>query len=212
MGEYYDGYPHIPDDGGTAAVATAPVRVCTELDGEQLEEAWELYYQAFEPLNALAVQRHLMHRYEFDPVMQDPRVDKYLYYTPAGQLAGLATYTNDLNAVPLISPAYFQRRWPDLYEQRRIWYIGFVCAAAHGGFVALVDALHRVVAATGGVVGLDVCAFNEHTRSLPKRIEQILLHIRAADVHQSTVGVHRADEQSYWLYEFPPSPPALVEP
>jgi hypothetical protein len=174
------------------------IKVLDRLDDGQVEDAWGLYHEAFQEVNALAVQRHLMYRSEFEAMMGDPRVDKYLYLDHNGCLRGLATYTNDLDAVPLISPAYFARRWPEHYAQRRIWYVGFVCVAsdAPGGFGEIVEALYRVVADTGGVVGLDFCQYNEQVRQLPQRV-QTLLERLAADVQ-----VERADSQSYWTYEF----------
>jgi hypothetical protein len=95
-------------------------------DEELLQSLWELYSDAFKDLNSLAVQRHLMYRNEFDEVMRDQRVQKYLCLDDDGTLYGLSTYTNDLAAVPLIAPEYFERHWPDHYAARKIWYIGFV--------------------------------------------------------------------------------------
>ena len=39
---------------------------------------WGLYQRAFDDLRVLAVQRHIMVREEFDTVMADDRVDKYV--------------------------------------------------------------------------------------------------------------------------------------
>src|SRR5262245_65107370 len=52
------------------------IKVFDELHETLIDEAWELYYGAFQELNALAVQRHLMFRDEFDVVMRDARVKK----------------------------------------------------------------------------------------------------------------------------------------
>lgn len=177
-----------------------PASARRPVNDDLLEDAWALYHQAFHEINEFAVQRHLMYRGEFEFVMGDRRVDKYLYLDDNSVLCGLAIYTNDLDAVPLISPQYFQRRWPEHYTQRRIWYVGFVCVADHtpGGFAEIVEALFRVVANVGGIVGLDFCSISEEVRRLPERV-RMLLHLLAADVHQQ-----RADAQAYWLYEFPP--------
>ncbi len=82
-------------------------------EDELIEAAWRLYEEAFQDLKSLAVQRHLMYRSEFDEVMRDSRVQKYLCYEDDGTLCGLSTYTNDLHAIPLIAPEYFEHHWPE---------------------------------------------------------------------------------------------------
>jgi hypothetical protein len=181
------------------------VKVVDELHESLLEEAWTLYHEAFRELNTLAVQRHLMYRGEFDDVMRDRRVQKYLCLDDDGRLCGLATYTNDLDAVPLISPQYFQRRWPGQYAERRIWYIGFMAVNATGrarsALVEMVALMHAVAAAQNGIVGLDVCRYNGDGRHMGRTMG--LLVQRLSDDAGIEARIERADEQSYWLYEFP---------
>lgn len=76
------------------------VKTVDQVQAELRDEAWTLYSEAFEELNALAVQRHLMYRNEFDDVMGDPRVQKYLCLDDDDTLRGLAVYTNDLGSMP----------------------------------------------------------------------------------------------------------------
>jgi hypothetical protein len=177
------------------------IKVVDELQDGLLEEAWALYHEAFQDLNGLAIQRHLMYRHEFDEVMRDRRVQKYLYLDDDGGLYGLSTYTNDLDAVPLISPQYFQRRWPQRYAERRIWYVGFVAVRPDGrataAFVELVRAMQLVAAAQNGVVGLDMCRYNDEARRMSRAVGLLVRRIT------NTAVVEHADEQSYWLYEFP---------
>lgn len=179
------------------------IKVVEGLDGPLLEEAWQLYSAAFADLNTRAVQRHLMHRYEFDDVMRDPRVDKYLVIDDEdGQMVGLSTYTNDLTAVPLISPEYFERRWPDLYAKQLIWYCGFVAvhpdAQGTGPYREMVGAMCLAAAGAGGIISLDMCRLNAEGRHMARSIPLMLR--RAAG---GPVRTERLDEQSYWLYEFP---------
>ncbi len=176
------------------------IDVVPVLAGDRAVAAWKLYYDAFEELDTLAVQRHLMYRSEFDEVMHDRRVDKYLAYGEVGNLLGVATFTNQLDAVPLISSAYFARRWPALYETGRIWYIGFMAtspAGRPGALLALASAMYGVAAVRGGVVGLDVCRHNGDGRGMGRTLEGLVRR------HSPGVVVERADEQTYWLYEFP---------
>lgn len=174
------------------------LKVVDALDGSLLEDAWNLYHAAFKDLNAYAVQRHLMYRNEFDHVMGDPQVAKYLCLDD-GVLVGLSTYTNDLDAAPLISPAYFQRRWPDLFAQQKIWYCGFVgvhpAAQGSGPFVEMITAMCRLAADQGGIISLDMCSANEPR--LARAVRVLLGRITG------NVKAERIDAQSYWLYEFP---------
>src|SRR4029453_2625259 len=100
-------------------------------DGDLHEAVWTMYQDCFEELNTLAVQRHLMFRNEFYALILDSRVPKYFSYDYDGSLCGVATYTNELDAVPLIAPQYFERHWPEHYAAGKIWYIGFVAVSPH---------------------------------------------------------------------------------
>jgi hypothetical protein len=179
------------------------IEVVERLGAELLDRAWGLYNDAFEELRAAAVQRHLMYRDEFDAVMGDPRVGKYLAYDADGDFAGLATLTNRLEAVPLISPEYFQRRWPERFAERRIFYVGFaaVCPGDRGSgiFAGFVAAMYQVAAAHQGVIALDICRRNEEEFGLPEAVRALFDRLARG------TRIHRLDEQVYWLYEFPAS-------
>jgi hypothetical protein len=170
------------------------------LTGTRREEAWHLYTAAFEELRRTAVQRHVMHRSEFDEVLEDDRVEKYVATADDGTLAGLSTLTNDLDAMPLISPDYFAARWPDRYAERRIWYLGFVAiAAAHrrsGVFEAMIERMWRVVRANAGIAALDLCARNE-SRQLDGAITRTLTALTP------DVVATRLDTQAFWSWELP---------
>jgi hypothetical protein len=176
------------------------VKVIDEVHESLIEDVWTLYYEAFRELNAFAVQRHLMHRDEFVEVMLDRRVQKYLYLDDNGTVRGLSTYTNYLEAVPLISPQYFERRWPEHFAQRRIWYVGFVAVhddAPVTAFAELIETMHRTSAVDGGITALDICRRTDELRHLPRAV-RVLLHRISGGVR-----MEQLDEQSYWLYEFP---------
>lgn len=177
------------------------VKVVDEIHESVIEDVWTLYYTAFQELNAYAVQRHLMYRGEFDEVMRDQRVQKYLCLDDNDTVCGMSTYTNDLDAVPLISPEYFARRWPRLYAERRIWYCGFVAvhpnSRAANAFGELVEAMYMVAATQNGIIALDMCRHNDKARRL-SRVIPLMLHRLSGEVR-----TERMDEQSYWLYEFP---------
>jgi len=171
------------------------------IDGDLHSAAWRLYQDAFDELNTLAVQRHMMFPSEFDEVMRDSRVSKYLALTDEGHLCGIATYTNDLDAVPLIAPQYFERHWPEHYASRKIWYIGFVAVSPeHQGreaFAQLVEQMYLVAATQNGLVGLDICSYNDDVRHM-SRIFRLMISRVTENMRFS-----RIDQQSFWLYEFP---------
>jgi GNAT superfamily N-acetyltransferase len=183
-------------------------------------ELWTVYERAFEDLRALAVQRHVMFRSEFDDLMCDERVLKLLVVDqhregdggPDGTAPGsgtdrrvlaLATMTNDLAAAPLISPEFFEHRWPEHYEAGRLWYVSFVAVdptSQRAGVMAMLIA--RMVAEvqhSGGVISVDICEPREASHSLSSAIE------RAAKALVPAAERRRLDAQTYWGYEFPRS-------
>jgi hypothetical protein len=178
------------------------IKVIAQITDESLHEAvWKLYDDAFRELNTLAVQRHLMYRSEFDEVMRDSRIDKYLALDDDGTVCGIATYTNDLDALPLISPPYFEHHWPEHYAAKRIWYIGFVAvspvAQGREAFAQLVEQMYLVAVTQNGLVGLDICSYNDDVRRM-SRIFKLMVSRNC-----ETMKFSRIDQQSFWLYEFP---------
>lgn len=168
-------------------------------DAGFIETAWHLYEEAFRDLNRLAVQRHLMHRSEFVEVMHDQRVTKYLCLEDDGTLLGMSTFTNDLDAVPLIAPEYFEHHWPELFAAGKIWYIGFLAvdpnAQGRQAFAQLAEQMYMVAAAQDGLVGLDLCNHNNDVRHMSR-----VLRIMARRLGKSSLEL--LDQQSYWLYRF----------
>jgi ribosomal protein S18 acetylase RimI-like enzyme len=168
------------------------------------DATWRLYNDAFDELRAAAVQRHVMHRGEFDDVLADHRVIKYLGLDPdrPDMVLALATFTNDLEAMPLISPDYFARRWPVLYAEQRIWYIGSFAIdpeyRGHGMFEGVIAEMWQRVMASRGIAALDICRRNNDV-GLPKAIHLTLDNLTAG------VRTSQLDEQVYWLFEPPVS-------
>ncbi len=178
------------------------IEVVDTIPDTRLDDAWRLYNAAFRDLNAMTVQRHLMFQPEFDAVMQDKRIDKWLSCDETGDLLGLATYTNDLAAWPLISPEYFARRWPQEYAERRIWYCGFVAVPGHdpGVFTGLIEAMYRRAEEQRGVISLDICRFNIESYKLDRAIAHWLNRISGGQVRCET-----ADVQTFMVYETAPA-------
>ncbi|MFB9178578.1 hypothetical protein ACFFX1_10600 [Dactylosporangium sucinum] len=171
------------------------------LAGDEAGTAWQLYEQQFTVLNAHAVQRHLMKEAEFYYVCQDGNVEKWRLFDDHDQLVGLATYTNVLESMPLISPEYFAARYPEQYAAGQVWYCGFVCIANGADsttFLELITRMYRQAAARGGVISLDFCGFNNDLAQLVK-----VALTRLAGGPDSGFQAVRADIQTYWVYVTP---------
>jgi hypothetical protein len=170
------------------------------IDADLREQAWKLYLHSFEDLRYLAVQRHVMFSDEFDDVMADPRVDKFLLWGDDGSLQGLSTMTSHLRSMPLISPEYFARRWPERYEAGLIYYIGFLAVHpdSHGTgvFGDLVLAMTEPVAGLEGLAIIDVCTYNKDRLHLPRAIRWL------ASTWASSVEMADIDSQTYVSYDF----------
>ena len=177
------------------------VDVVPVVPDELMDRAWDFYRETFDELRYLAVNRHLLHRDEFDDLMTDKRAVKYLSLDAAGDVVGLAAMTTELEAVSLISPDYFRHHWPDLYDQGRIFYVMFVGAApgarGTGVFVSLLREMVQPILAVDGKVVVDICTYNEERHRLPRMIGVILGRVGRR------TEPRRLDSQSFWLYEFP---------
>ncbi len=171
------------------------------VDASDREGAWSTYEAAFTPLRSVAMQRHLMTRTEFEQVLDDRRVTKYLAADAEGHVVGLGTMTNQIESMPLVEPHFFATRWPEHWAAGRCYYIGFV--ASHPDrqgtelFTELIQLMSYTASLTGGVAVLDVCQHHLDRYSLPQSIGRIT----AAVVPQ--VQVHQVDAQTYWAYESP---------
>ena len=184
------------------------VKTMQVVDGDLREQAWKLYLQSFDDLRYLAVQRHVMYGDEFDAVMADPRVDKFLVQGDDGSLQAISTMTSDLRSMPLISPEYFARRFPERYQARLVYYIGFLAVHpdSHGSgvFGDLVRAMTEPVAIAEGLAVIDVCTYNKERLHLPRAIRWLAstwaAHVEMADL----------DAQTYVGYDFARTPAVAV--
>jgi hypothetical protein len=180
---------------------TLTTTVHTELTADLVDQMWTLYYETFEHLRTVAVQRHLMHRTEFEDVAADKRVDKYVVHAGDDPVA-MATITTDLDAVPLIEPGYFKHHLPEQYRRNRIWYVSFVMVRRGPGHppAATFGNLITRMAEDGpgsvpdGVCGMDYCGYNEDVLHLP-RAAKLLLQRRFPRLDAEPV-----DRQVFWLY------------
>ncbi len=176
------------------------------VDGPLLDSAWHLYQESFDELRTQAAQRHVMTREEFDTVMTDERIHKLFVFdhatgTEVPTIAAMATVTNDLAAVPLVSPDYFAKHWPQQFAARSIWYVGFLAVVPEyqgsGASSHLVRGITEHVVDTGGLVAIDICSHNETTIKLPT------LLLRLGRTWAPGARLVRLDTQTYWAYDVP---------
>ncbi|MFE9319421.1 hypothetical protein ACIHDR_45835 [Nocardia sp. NPDC052278] len=161
------------------------------------DAAWTFYSETFTEINTMAAQRHLMRRDEFVDVMGDERIAKYLLFDDDNTIVGLGVSTNDLDAWPLISPAYFRCNYPEHYAARTLWYIGFIGVRPdlRGGFAAMLEAMSAPQRHAGGVALMDYCAFNVDEKAVLASSLRILG--RYSDPRMRTL-----DTQTFVAYEF----------
>ncbi len=112
---------------------------------KEKEKLWKLYYETYAIINEESPCKQSYDRNEFLEVLDDPEVIKFILINRE-DLAGLALITNNLQKVSWISEPYFQKHFPDYYNNRRIYYIkAFVIAAPYQGHFKYVFSLLRAV-------------------------------------------------------------------
>lgn len=138
------------------------------------DQLWPIYATAFEPLRTQAAARHVLTRSEFDAELDDPRITVYVA-TDDDRPLGLATLTNDLDAVPWISPDYYRSRYPEEAARQAIYYIPFACTdtsrARPGVFWLLTQAFCAPAVETAGVLAYDICASNNASLDFARKME-----------------------------------------
>lgn len=180
-------------------MVSAEIKIEKTLGIKDSYRAWDMYVATFAGIDELAIQRHLMTFDEFEQAVMDERIDKYVARAD-GEIVGLGMQTNDLEAWSLVSPRVFARRWPDLYEAHRIWYVGFVGVAPgwQGStlFRDLIVAMAEPAVKADGMSVMDFCAHNVDERQLP-RASQALLRRVYPDARGALL-----DRQEFWGFRF----------
>ena len=178
------------------------VTIETVVDEETATVFYDLYRHAFGDLEKRAVARQLLHRDEFFEEMRDPRVHKYVAWSDDGEPIGMSTFTNHLETVPWISPAYFEHHYPDAAERGAVYYVGFslVRRTERRGrvFEEMVRRMAEGLADERAVVGWDVCAFNDEGGLSFGDMAARLLN------RDDDVAVERIDRQTYYAGTFQP--------
>lgn len=177
------------------------VVVTERVEGSAGEHLWAMYERSFTFLATRAVGREVLHREEFMELLVDRRLVKYLAEDADGRTVGMACMTRHLEVVTWISPEYFAARWPDQAANGRVYYVIFVLLdpehQGRGGFGRLLEPMARVAADHGGVIGFDVCDYNDETADIFLRS---LRH--SVEATRREVNGHTLDHTTYYALTF----------
>lgn len=161
------------------------------------EPLWELYEDAFGPLRPKAAARQFLTREEFDEELVDNRITKYVAWQDENPV-GLATLTRELATIPWISPEFYQERYPEHAARNAVFYLGFVLVRpelkASRTFHRLMEVVTDLVAVESGVIGYDICHFNNATLRFSQRIESFVHRRQQA-------SFDRVDTQEYYVLD-----------
>ncbi len=102
------------------------IRVVKTLIVEEVEprlRLWSIYRHAFERLN----QRTPIHHggfsvAQFEAILQDSDFEKFLVYA-GDELVGVTLLTNVLEKIPWVNAPYFERRYPNRFTDRKIYFL-----------------------------------------------------------------------------------------
>ncbi len=182
------------------------IDVSRVLADDELAEAWDFYQERFTAIDGDTPQRHLMTYEEFVDIcigVEAMKIEKWRVFDDDGRLLGLATYTNDLHAWPLVSWRFFQRRWPVHFAEGRIWYCGFVAVADNAPprtFAAFIEQMYEHANTTRGLIAIDYATVRDGLAGAVARRLTALARDRG---HEPFEAVQRGS-QHYWTYGVPP--------
>ncbi len=170
-----------------------------ELQDESIGDFYAVYLEAFGPLAIRAAARHVLDPDEFAEEMRDPRIWKYVAWDQSGEAVGMATLTNDTDAVAWISPEFYAARYPEHASRNAIYYQGYSLVRPGRDNRRVYHRLAEVCAYRPrddrAVVGYDLCEYNIEQFRLDERIERISLRQGASVIEQ-------VDRQSYYTLRF----------
>ncbi|MCW2810742.1 MAG: hypothetical protein JWP61_1200 [Friedmanniella sp.] len=184
------------------------------VDPEVAASLYPTYLHAYEALRTRAAARHVLTAAEFAAEMSDPRIEKFVVWgdEDAGPVA-LTTLTDDVTAVPWASPEFYRARYPDAAARGALFYLGYTLVDAtrrrSAALLYMVEAINRRVQEAGGVVGFDVCGYNE-AQGVGRQIARLF---------GSCERIDALDTQSYYAADYrvpvkapsPPEPPAAEQ-
>jgi hypothetical protein len=98
----------------------------TRIDSALRPALWRIYNDAFVHLAETSLLQQSVNEEDFMRLIDDERTIKVLATDKCGAPIGLALLTNELELVPLLSPAALAKRFPAEYRRNAIYYCIFV--------------------------------------------------------------------------------------
>jgi pyruvoyl-dependent arginine decarboxylase len=176
------------------ATTSVSVAVEKEIDFVAARSFYQLYLDTFDALETQAAARHLLSESEFVEEMLDRRIDKYVARDAEDRAIGMTTLTNELSAVPWISPGYYAERYPDQHARSAIYYLGLTLVhPEHRNaqiFHTMSEPIVQRVLAERGIIAWDMCAAND-ARGLSATSARIIRSIADATIEP-------VDRQTYY--------------
>lgn len=176
------------------------------VEGAEAEAIWEMYEEAFTPLDELAAQRHLWTRDEVLAELADPRIVKFIGWSGDWPV-GLAMITNHLELVPMISPAFLRRRFPEHAARDAIFYgiVIFVRPGYRGRtlFARLGSHMGQETALHQGVVLFDVCSYNRDEHAVDQNLGRLAVPFKNS-------SMTLVDQQSWFAIDLPEPLPEVT--
>jgi hypothetical protein len=181
----------------TTPFAAKKIVAHRHLADSEAEMLFELYLAGFESMKTRAAARHAFSREEFLDELADERICKHVAYDNAGCPIGMLTLTKDLDAVPWISPQYFEARYPDHFARNAIYYLGYVIVHPNHQGTRLLEHLlsTRVfipLAQEKAVLGFDISGFHNGPSGFARRLQAMALR------HTPTAVMTPIDTQTYF--------------
>lgn len=173
------------------------LRTVGQLTDDEISDAYTLYHTCMEPLEIETPQKHLMDEGDFKEMMLDECITKALVVDEAGELVTFGTYTTDITALPLLSWKFYRHWWEDEFDRGAIVYVPFIVSAGHHkAYRTFVEHIYALAAPMRGLVGVDVCDYNEDEHHF---VDAIAVTTRRLSHGKSRH--YRLGYQGYWLYD-----------
>ena len=117
-------------------------------------------------------------------------------WEPSGEPIGLITLTRHLQAVPWISPEYFQARFPEQWARNAIYYLGYVLARPITRRTNFLETISRLaiepIVAERAVIAYDVCSYNDDVLGFSERIAHVARRFAGSSVQKLDAQVYYA--------------------
>jgi hypothetical protein len=165
------------------------------LETEVIDSLFPTYVDAWEPLLMHAAARHVLSQEEFAAEMTDERIEKYVVWGEGRALA-LTTLTTDMTAIPWINALYYEARYPDAAARNALFYLGYTLVdrfhRRSSALLLMADRINRRVQDASGVVGFDICDFN-NAHGIGRRVARLF---------SASNQIEPLDTQSYYAADY----------